>query len=192
MYVYFPYPSYNNEFANHETHQSIDRLHFHQGLDYRYASWQPIETEEQGPTTRPPYYGHIMVASALGCSGEARIVNMPLTEDTESAYAIYDGDELAKLAVLNLQTFEQDTDTRPSRSYSFEVPEGFTSAKVERLTAPGSDALDEVTFGGISYDYDLEQGKPVVVDSQNETITIQGGVLDITVSDSSAVLLTLN
>lgn len=31
--------------------QGIKRLQFHQGLDYRYASWQPIESKELPPTT---------------------------------------------------------------------------------------------------------------------------------------------
>ena len=171
--------------------QNIKRLHFHQGLDYRYASWQPIGTKEQAPTTRPPYYGHIMVASALGRSSETRVANIPLSEDTESAYGIYDVNKLVKLVVLNLQAFNQTTGTRPSKSYSFLVPEQFSHAKAERLISPGSDAVDNITFDGISYDYDLKQGEPVVVGLQNETIAIQDGILSVTLSDSSAVLLTL-
>lgn len=173
--------------------QNIERLHFHQGLDYRYNAWQPIETKVQAPTTRAPYYGHVMVASALGRSKETRVVNIPLNEDTESAYAVYDSDKLAKLVVLNMQSFNHTTGgTRSSSSYSFQVPGEFASAKVERLTALGSDVLDGITFGGVSYDYVLNKGQPVVVGPQNETLALQDGVLNVTLPDSSAVLLTLS
>lgn len=133
-----------------------------------------------------------MVASAIGSSGNTRVVNIPLRRDTESAYAIFEGDKLTKLAVLNLQVFNHTTgSTRPSRGYSFQVPEQFTHAKVERLTAPGSDMLDNITFGGVSYDHDLKQGKPVAIDPKGETTAIQNGILGINLPDSSAVLLTL-
>ncbi|KAJ5186260.1 Glycoside hydrolase superfamily [Penicillium cf. viridicatum] len=73
-----------------------------------------------------------MVASAIGQSKDTRIVNIPLSEDTESAYSIYNGDQLSKLVVTNLRAFHQTT-----------------SARMERLIVPGSDALDNITFGGI-------------------------------------------
>lgn len=133
-----------------------------------------------------------MVASAVGSSSNTRVVNIPLRKDTESAYAIYDGDKMTKLAIINLQAFNHTThSSRPSRSYSFRVPEQFASAKAERLIAPGSDMSDNITFGGVSYDYDLKQGKPVVTDPKEETTAIQNGILNIALPDSSAVLLTL-
>lgn len=137
--------------------------------------------------TRPPYYGQIMVASALGRSDDARIVHIPLAEDTESAYAIYNGDDLLKLVVLNLQAFNQTSgqDSRPTREYKFQVPDHGRRAKVERLMAPGSDATD-----GISYDYDLRAGRLVNVDPATEMVRIRNGVVSVELPDSSAVLLT--
>lgn len=169
------------------------RLHFHQGLNYRYASWQPIESKGVAPTTRPPYYGQIMVANAIGNSDNIRIVNIPLVEDTESAYAIYDGKRLSKLVVTNLRAFNQTTTgTRPHRAYSFHVPVRYRSAKVERLIGPGSDALVDITFGGISYDYALRRGLPVPVHGLEEVARVRDGVLAVEVPDSSAVLLSLD
>ncbi|KAJ5630806.1 uncharacterized protein N7484_010906 [Penicillium longicatenatum] len=173
--------------------QNIKRLNFHQGLDYRYASWQPIASEGQPPTTRPPYYGHIMVAASLGHSENIRIVNIPLEEDTESAYGIYNDDKLSKLVVVNLNAFNQSTTTgRPSRKYEFKVPGHYKRATVERLIAPGSDALTNITFGGVSYDYDFKQGRPVTLDWKEERAGIHSNMLQIDVPDSSAVLLSLD
>lgn len=116
-----------------------------------------------------------------------------MNEETESAYAIYDGDRLSKLAVVNMQAFNQtSTGTRPSKVYKFEVPGHYRQAKVESLIAPGSDATEEVTFAGISYDHDLAMGKPVVVDPKEKFVMIKDGVLHFDVPDSSAVLVSLN
>lgn len=134
-----------------------------------------------------------MVASAIGNAPDARIVNIPLAEDTEAAYGIYHGEELSKLVVLNLQGYNQTASrNRPSREYKFKVPTHFKKADVERLSAPGSDATESITFGGVSYDYELLEGKPVAVDEKEDPADIDHGVLRITVADSSAVLLTLS
>lgn len=134
-----------------------------------------------------------MVASALGSSEDMRISNIPLSRDTESAYAIYDGDHLSKLVVTNLQAFNSTTaGGRPSRHYSFRVPGQVQSAKVERLIAPGTEVLGNITFGGVSYDYDLKQGKPVVINPKEEMASVEDGVVSIDVPDSSAALLTLS
>ncbi|KAJ5684626.1 uncharacterized protein N7477_000971 [Penicillium maclennaniae] len=168
---------------------NIKRLHFHQGLNYRYASWQPIESESEPPTTRPPYYGQIMVASAIGHSEDAHVVNIPLSEDTEAAYAIYNGNKLSKIVAINMQAHNATTTgTRPSREYTFNVA-GKSHAKVERLIAPGSDSLEGVTFGGVSYDYSLRKGMPVVIDQKEEILRVESGVLSVNVPDSSAVLV---
>ncbi|KAJ5939579.1 hypothetical protein N7466_002713 [Penicillium verhagenii] len=172
---------------------NIKRLNFHQGLNYRYASWQPISSEGQPPTTRPPYYGHIMVATAIGHSDNSRIVNIPLQNDTEAAYGIYEGDQLSKLVVVNLNAFNQSTTAdRPSRDYEFKIPSHHQQATLKRLIAPGSDALTNITFGGVSYDYDLKQGRPVTMDSHEEIVKIHDSVLRIAVPDASAILLSLD
>jgi hypothetical protein len=147
----------------------------------------------QPPKTRAPYYGQIMVASVIGSAQDARIANIPLSEDTEAAYGIFHGEELAKLVVLNLRAYNQTASrNRPSREYEFKVPNHFKKAKVDLLSAPGSDSVESITFGGVSFDYELLEGKPVVVDEKEDTVTIDHGVLRISVADSSAVLLTLS
>lgn len=85
-----------------------------------------------------------------------------------------------------------DADSRFSQEYKFKVSGNSKSANVLRLIAPGSDVENNVTFGGVSYDYELEKGNAVVLDDTEETVEIEDGVLSITVPDSSAVLLTLD
>ncbi|KAF3384630.1 Beta-glucuronidase [Penicillium rolfsii] len=172
---------------------NIERLHFHQGLNYRYASWQPIASKGQPPKTRAPYYGQIMVAAAIGSDPDTRIANIPLAEDTEAAYGIYHGEGLSKLVVINLRAYNQTaTRNRPSREYEFKVPNKFKKAKLDLLSAPGSDSVESITFGGISFDYELLEGKPVAIYEKEETASIDHGILRISVADSSAVLVTLS
>lgn len=131
-----------------------------------------------------------MVASAIGKSPNTHVVNIPLSEDTESAYAVYYGTRLSKLVVTNLRAFNHTTADRPNREYRFQVPGHYQSAKIDRLVGPGSDASENITFGGVSYDYALNEGGPVRLHSE-ETTGIEYGVLAVKVPDSSAVLLTL-
>ena len=67
--------------------QGILRVHMHQGTDYRYASWQPINTNKTTKGTKAPYYGNIAVASMLGdlTKSTVQIKNIPLQKETESA-----------------------------------------------------------------------------------------------------------
>lgn len=190
------------DFSLWAAEHNIRRLHFHQGTDYRYGSWQPVPTRDGSapPSTNPPYYGQVMVAKALGSSRDTRIKNIPLAGDTNAAYAVFDADRLVRLVVLNMQAFNATSaGGRPKRGYRFQVPgsdsdggAGALRASVERLTAAGSDAETGITLGGVSYDYNRQQGKPVVVDDREEMVVVEDGVLAVEVEDSSAALLTFH
>lgn len=133
-----------------------------------------------------------MVASALGQAEDVRIVNVPLEDDTEAAYGIYEGGDLSKLVVLNLDAFNETTHgERPSRAYEFRIP-GVKSARVQRLTAPGSDSTDNLLFGGVSYDYAVAGGRPVSLDEREEVVSVEGGVLSVEIPASEAVLYTFD
>jgi hypothetical protein len=133
-----------------------------------------------------------MVAATLGRAENSRVVNIPLEEDTEAAYGIYHGEKLSKIVVVNMKAFNETTSSgRPSRQYQFQVPGRHGRVTVERMIAPGSDSTSEVTFGGISYDYDLKRGKPVTVHLKKEIVEVRGGTVSIDIPDSSAALLTL-
>jgi hypothetical protein len=180
--------------------QSIRRTHMHQGTNYRYQSWQPIETNSTTLGTKAPYYGNVMVAAMLSGGDDVRITNIPLEEDTEAAYAAYVNGKLARIAVINMVEFNYTTETtdtasRPVSQYSFQLPSSAQSKiSVQRLTANGSDALSGITWDGWSYNYELKQGKPVRLHNVtvDEVVTANhDGVVVINVPHSSAVILNL-
>ncbi|PYH47944.1 glycosyl hydrolase family 79 C-terminal domain-containing protein [Aspergillus saccharolyticus JOP 1030-1] len=182
--------------------QNIRRTHMHQGLNYRYISWQPVDTNRTTIGTKAPYYGNVMVAAMLhggegGEQDDVQIANLPLERDTEAAYAAYVNGALARIAVINLVEFnytDQVSSQRPNASYVFQVPSASpgTTVSVQRLTANGSNAITGITWDGWSYNYELENGKPVRLPNTTTEETVQvskDGTVSIDVPWSSAALL---
>ncbi|KAF4630913.1 hypothetical protein G7Y89_g7220 [Cudoniella acicularis] len=86
----------------------IQRVHMHQGTNFRYQSWQPINTNITTKGTKAPYYGQIVVAAFIGSlspSTQTQISNIPLQGEREAAYAAYVNGKLARVAVINLQQY---------------------------------------------------------------------------------------
>ena len=123
-----------------------------------------------------------------------RISNLQLPSEIDAAYAVYDNDTLARLVALNMETsWSNATASRPSKTFTFRVPEQFGAATVHRLAGPGADSKTNITFGGVSYAYELDGGRPVVVDSEarDERVTVENGLVKVDLPASSAVLLKL-
>ncbi|KAL1961879.1 hypothetical protein VTN77DRAFT_959 [Rasamsonia byssochlamydoides] len=180
--------------------QSIHRTHMHQGTDYRYASWQPVQTNKTTIGTKPPYYGNIFVASMLQGGSDVQVVNLPLPKEEEAAYAAYVNGKLARIAVVNMVEFNYTdanaTAPRPSATYTFQVPSSSgQSLSVQRLLANGSNAITGITWDGWSYNYELEGGKPVRLHNVTvgEKVPVnEQGVVAIDVPYSSAVILNVD
>ncbi|KAK5790255.1 hypothetical protein VI817_007542 [Penicillium citrinum] len=190
--------------------QSIRRTHMHQGTNYRYASWQPIQTNKATIGTKAPYYGNVMVAAMLrggedsgheGDNSQVQVVHLPMAHETEAAYAAYVNGNLARIAVINMQEYnytnlEESSSHRPSASYAFRLSDiSAKSLSVQRLMANGSDAITGISWDGWSYNYELEMGAPVrlanVTIGEKVDIDSQGEV-EVTVPYSSAVILSLS
>lgn len=179
-------------------------MHMHQGTGYRYGAWMPISQNGTGPTTNPPYYGHVMVSKFIGSSTETRIMNIDLGSDFFSAYAAYEGDRLVRVLLLNLQEWNPPNTNadvygyqkpyRPSQKFMLNGVRGYSHATVELMTAPGALSTTNITVAGVSYDYDLAEGRPVVVGPQTaQTIRLdKDGHFSVNVESSQAVLLTFH
>ncbi|SMR57561.1 unnamed protein product [Zymoseptoria tritici ST99CH_3D1] len=183
---------------------NIRRVHMHMGTNYRYQSWQPIDTDKDSIGTKAPYYGNVAVAAFLGdltCSAPS-IINIPLPTELEAAYAAYEEGELRSMIVINLNAYNAtDYNTeyitgfpRPLQTYSFDL--GASSAgkeiSLQRLIANGSDAISGITYDGYSYNYELDEGKPVLLQNvtRGETVAVDGnGKVRVEVPWSSAVVM---
>jgi hypothetical protein len=179
----------------------IKQVYMHMGTDYRYASWQPITTNKTTIGTKAPYYGNIAVAAALGdiTADKVRVQNIALTKETEAAYAIYSGDKLKRLMIINMNQYNYsvpELTTRPSITYNFTLPSSCAgSGQVQRLIANGSDAITGITFNGNSYNYELDHGRPKLLGNvtKDETVWVaSSGGIGVEVPWSSAALVQLS
>ena len=172
--------------------QNIQRVHFHQSGTSPYAAWSPSTNP---PTTNSPYYGNIMAAAAVGKAPNIGIAYLDLgnADERTSAYVLYEGSQLKRVVLLNMIEYRSDSGIpRPNSTFTITVPHGVKEARVERLTAPGAEVLSGITFGGVSYDYVLNQGKPVIVDTAatKEKLKItKPGTLSIVLKDSEGAIL---
>lgn len=183
--------------------QNISRVHMHQGTNYRYQSWQPITTDLVSIGTKPPYYGNVAVAAFLGNSaqGSVQVQNLPLGDEREAAYALYEGGELKRVLVVNLRQYNYTVNgtsdivnpvQRPVQKYEFQVSKNaLPVAGVQRLLANGSDAITGVTWDGFSFNYELAEGRPVrqLNVTGGELAIIKEGVVTVEVPDSSAAIV---
>lgn len=185
---------------------NISRFHMHQGTNYRYQAWQPVDTNRTTIGTKAPYYGNIAVAAFLGdltkAENRPQVVNIPLAGGkSQAAYASFVRGELAKVTLINLQDYNttveneyRSTSPRRSKDFALKIPSSCNSesATLQRLLANGSDAVTGVTFDGYSYNHELDNGKPVLLGNVTHAERIKvglHGVVNVEVPDSSAVLL---
>lgn len=177
--------------------QGVSRIHLHQGTSYRYAAWLPIVVNGTGPLVKPPYYGHIFVAKFLGSSTTTQINNVDLASDYYSAYAAYESGKLSRLAILNLHALDPPNSTsaitdRPKTTFNLGTLQGYTSATVELMTAPGATSDTDISVAGVSYDYDKAQGRGVRV-GRDVVATIkpeENEPFSVDVEASQAVIVT--
>lgn len=193
---------WNVDFGLYCASQSIRRVHLHQGTDYRYAAWQPVQTDKTTRGTKPPYYGNVMVAAMLrgsgddGSQGDVQIVHLPLARETEAAYAAYVDGRLARVAVVNLQEYNSTAASdRPTAKYQFQLPEiSGRSLSLQRLWANGSDAISGISWDGWSYNYELKGGAPVRLHNVtvDETVAVDAqGVVEVELAWASGAILNL-
>jgi hypothetical protein len=172
----------------------------HQGTNFRYQFWQPIATNITTKGTKAPYYGHIVVAAFLG-GNETQVAGLQLQDEKEAAYAAYVGGRLKRVLVVNLREWNYTVNgtsdvlnpvPRPTQNYTFSVPDGYSDmVGVQRLFANGSDAISGISWDGWSYNFELDEGRPVRLGNVTvgETVEVENGTLTVGVEDSTAVIL---
>lgn len=190
------------------------------GTNYRYASWQPITTDLAVVGTKAPYYGNIAVAAFLGNLRiePVRVAHLELElsggsvgngTETEvgvqdAAYGAYVDNVLTRIMVINMRAYNYTLDgtgdlcarnpaPRTVRTYNFGVAgfEDGREAVVRRLYANGSDAITGITWDGVSYNYELDLGKPVRLRNvtTGEKVSVKNGAVEVAVPNSQAVVL---
>ncbi|KIV79657.1 hypothetical protein PV11_07206 [Exophiala sideris] len=173
---------------------NITRYNLIQGTTFGYSAWVPVPSGGRQPYVRAPLYGQIFTADALGHHPQVQVkaldADLPWNM---SAYAFYEGCELAKYAIINLDEWNSTSSyERPSQQIQLTVPNGETRVRVERLTGDGASADQGIEWAGLSWNYTdgrlLQSGE-----YHSEWLDVgQDGKATLTIPSTQAVLITLN
>jgi hypothetical protein len=136
-------------------------------------------------------------------SSRLQISSLASSSIYSTQYAAHVDDTLARLLLVDLHTYNTTADNnytdafpRPSETYSFQLPrECKGEAHVQRLLANGSDAISGITWDGYSYNYELDEGKPVRLDNVTcgESFKVDGkGMVSVEVPWSSAAIVSVD
>lgn len=159
----------------------VSRVHFHMGTRYRYSPWIPIFYNDTYAHVNPLYYGNLFNA-AVFAEGHKQ-TEVLVNETNFSAYAVYDKGGLQSIVAVNLNMWNSTFDPVERPYTALELPKGWHDAKVSRLTSPGVDIADNITFAGQSVD---AEGRIV---GKKEYGKVEGG--KVLVGAGEAVLVKL-
>ena len=124
-------------------------------LDRSITTGQPTSTPAPA-RVHPSYYGAIFISEAIGTAGTTSIAEIATNNAAIVAYAIYDGSNLARVVLINSQSYTStSTGARPSVKVQllFTAANGVpTSASVKRLKIERADDTEGLTWGGVSYE----------------------------------------
>ncbi|KAI0023848.1 hypothetical protein F4780DRAFT_26136 [Xylariomycetidae sp. FL0641] len=180
----------------------VARVNWQQIMHSGFDLWLPVASAGLPAQVFANYYSQPFVGDFLGSSGNARVARLPGLGDPDSnvaAYAAYEGDDLKRIAVVNLNYWNATSSGRErgARAIDFELGDAGLrdgdTVKVYHLNAPGGAGAgaDDITYGGSQWTYE-SLGKEVKgVREDTEEITVQDGVAHVEVAESEAVLIWL-
>lgn len=148
---------------------------------------------------------HLDLQPASGSSGSGNGTEAETEVGVQdTAYGAYVDGTLSRIMVVNMRAYNYtlngagDLSTRnpaprKAHTYAFGVA-GFRDGRealVRKLHANGSDAITGITWDGLSYNYELDLGRPVRLRNvtTGERVTVRRGVVEVDVLDSEAVVL---
>jgi hypothetical protein len=131
----------------------VSRVHFHMGTRYRYSPWQPVFYNDTDPHVKPLYYGNLFNAAVF--AGGDKQTEVLVNGTNFGVYAVYQSGALHSIVAVNLNVWNSTTDPvkRPYTALTLPGTSGSTQsrwakAKVLRLTNPGVDIANNITFAG--------------------------------------------
>ena len=159
----------------------VSRVHFHMGTRYRYSPWQPIFYNDTDAHVKPIYYGNLF--NAVVFAGGDKQTEVLVNETHFGAYAVYKSGNLESIVAANLNMWNSTFDLVRRPYTALTLPEGWDHAKVSRLTNPGVDTADNITFA----DQYVNENARIVGDKVYEKVS--GGM--VLVGAGEAVLVQL-
>lgn len=178
----------------------VSRVHYQQLFAYTYQPimWLPVEYLGIDPHVTANYYSQPFIGDFIGSSGETTMVqlNITSTPDNVAAYAAFESGTPKRVAVVNLNYWNETSSgtDRDSISIELSLPTDVSTVTVNQLSSPlgaGADATS-ITYGGSQWTYESAGKEVTGVRNDTETLAVTDGLVTITVNSSSAVLVSLS
>ncbi|KAF5364760.1 hypothetical protein D9758_009299 [Tetrapyrgos nigripes] len=163
----------------------VTRVHFHEGIGYKYNLIQPIALTRSPldgstlpdplpPHVQPPYYAAVIAAEAAGNGGNTQLVELTIKNSRISGYGFFEGGSIARAVFINSEAFLIDlTAERTSVHVDLDFDDDAPSTmKVKRLVIGHADDASGLTWGGVTYE--TEDGRPSGEESV-ETVDVGDG-----------------
>ncbi|KAG2360200.1 glycoside hydrolase family 79 protein [Suillus spraguei] len=185
------------DYALYATQVGVSRLHFHEGIGYKYNLIQPVTLDYSildgspiaplAPHIQPAYYAAIIIAEAIGSSGTTQAAEIPIDEDNVSGYAFFENGYLTKAVFINMDAYFSGADARDSTRIDFDFTGSGctpTTMSVKTLEIGYASDTANLTWGGQTYETsDGRVSGPLAVD----ILPISSGV---DLQETGAILVT--
>lgn len=130
-----------------------------------------------------------------GNSSKTRVAQLSVDGNNIAAYAAYDNNTPRRIAIVNMNYWNQttSTSTRGSITLDIGVPSNLKQVAVYHLNSPmGAGATaDTITYGGSQWTYDSIGKEVKGVREDTEIVSVVNGIASVTVASSEAVLVWL-
>lgn len=124
----------------------VFRVHFHMGTRYRYSPWQPIYYNVTEAHVKPIYYSNMFNAAIF--AGGDKQTEVLVNETNLGAYAVYNKGRPDSIVAVNLNMWNSTMDAADRPNTALSLSRTWNGTRVSRLTNPGVDTADNITFAG--------------------------------------------
>ncbi|GAB1312749.1 Glycoside hydrolase family 79 protein [Madurella fahalii] len=175
----------------------VSRVSLVQRPEARRSLWIPAAgLAVPGPRVQAPYYSLPFVADFIGktVSGDRGVVNVDLGSPFLSAYVMFEGTTLARIAVVNLREYAGEG-ARNAVKIRLENLGSVGQVQVGRLHAAAGTAAGgfdvngkNITWAGQQWSYQVDRGNGHGT-VQRKTLPVAGGVVEVVIPDTEAVIV---
>lgn len=177
----------------------VSRATLVQRPEARRSLWIPTAgLAVPGPRVQAPYYALPFVADFVGkdAGGARGAINIDLGSPFISAYAMFEGAALARVAVVNLREYAGDG-ARSAVKIRLENLGNVGRVQVGRLHAAAGTAAGgfdmngkNISWAGQQWSYQIDRGNGHGT-AQRKTLPVAGGVVEVVIPDTEALIVYL-
>lgn len=186
-------------FLLYATTIQIASVQIHMTAESYASPWLPFASSNTGEAARvrSSYYAFAAIAQIIGATCDIRVSQLSLNNvpsgytNRLASYNTYKGGNLQTLIALNTQPGNRGA-TKGNVRFQYSLPSwAGRTVYLSTLTASGSDATDNTTWNGISYEQN-NAGRPATVGSAQIMTVGSDGSLSVSVRDSQAVVINVD